>query len=257
MSGGQVRTTRARLFRLFHGAKVNTFTDNTKGAMLGRSSYLAMLFCASLLGSHGQALANCAAPENPIVAENCQPGNPSSEWDISGAGDSSIQGFATDISVNQGETIFFKIDTRRRPITDSTSTDWVTMAGWVRGRWRRSRPSAALPQNQPNCLTNGTTGLIDCGNWAVSASWAVPANATSGIYFAKLVRDDTGGAATSSLSSATTTSTSDLLFQTADTTWQAYNNYGGNSLYTGSPTPAAPTKSATTGRSTPAPSTTA
>ena len=28
---------------------------------------------------------------------------------------------------------------------------------------------------------------------------------------------------------------SDLLFQTSDTTWQAYNRYGGNSLYTGSP----------------------
>ena len=27
---------------------------------------------------------------------------------------------------------------------------------------------------------------------------------------------------------------SDLLFQTSDTTWQAYNQYGGNSLYTGS-----------------------
>ena len=27
----------------------------------------------------------------------------------------------------------------------------------------------------------------------------------------------------------------DLLFQTSDTTWQAYNSYGGNSLYTGSP----------------------
>ena len=26
-----------------------------------------------------------------------------------------------------------------------------------------------------------------------------------------------------------------MLFQTSDTTWQAYNNYGGNSLYTGSP----------------------
>ena len=28
---------------------------------------------------------------------------------------------------------------------------------------------------------------------------------------------------------------SDLLFQTSDTTWQAYNAYGGNSLYTGGP----------------------
>ncbi len=30
-------------------------------------------------------------------------------------------------------------------------------------------------------------------------------------------------------------SDADLLFQTADTTWQAYNDYGGNSLYAGSP----------------------
>ena len=30
-------------------------------------------------------------------------------------------------------------------------------------------------------------------------------------------------------------STSDLLFQTSDTTWQAYNDYGGNSFYAGSP----------------------
>ncbi len=30
-------------------------------------------------------------------------------------------------------------------------------------------------------------------------------------------------------------STSDIVVQTSDTTWQAYNNYGGNSLYTGGP----------------------
>ena len=34
-----------------------------------------------------------------------------------------------------------------------------------------------------------------------------------------IVRDDDGA--------------SDLLFQTSDTTWQAYNSYGGNSLYVG------------------------
>ena len=50
-------------------------------------------------------------------------------------------------------------------------------------------PSATLPQTQPTCLTDAATGLIDCGNWAVSASWAVPADAVSGIYFAKLMRE--------------------------------------------------------------------
>src|ERR1035437_5253530 len=51
------------------------------------------------------------AQSNPIVRENSLPGNPSSQWDISGAGDSSIQGFATDISANKGDTVHFKINT--------------------------------------------------------------------------------------------------------------------------------------------------
>src|SRR4051794_26116031 len=39
---------------------------------------------------------------NVIVTENQLPGT--SNWGVSGAGDTSIQGFATDISVNHGQT---------------------------------------------------------------------------------------------------------------------------------------------------------
>ncbi|MGH9893470.1 MAG: N,N-dimethylformamidase beta subunit family domain-containing protein, partial [bacterium] len=95
-----------------------------------------------------------------------------------------------------------------------------------------------MPQSQPACLNDSTTGLIDCGNWAVSASWSVPATATSGIYFAKVIREDGENAGQAShivFVVRDDTSTSDLLFQTSDTTWQAYNSYGGNSLYVGSP----------------------
>ncbi len=70
---------------------------------------------------------------------------------------------------------------------------------------------------------------------ACRVSWPVPANATSGIYFAKAVRADTGGASHIFFVVRDDASTSDLLFQTSDTTWQAYNDYGGNSLYTGAP----------------------
>src|SRR5687767_11492664 len=48
--------------------------------------------------------------QNAIVDENKLVGNFPSEWDIYGAGDLSIQGFATDISVNKGNTVDFKID---------------------------------------------------------------------------------------------------------------------------------------------------
>src|SRR5918993_5858129 len=53
----------------------------------------------------------CAAPANEIVAENCKPGNDSTEWDVNGHGDPSIQGFPTEMSVQPGETINFKIKT--------------------------------------------------------------------------------------------------------------------------------------------------
>src|SRR5262245_23031689 len=54
-----------------------------------------------------------AFAQNEIVLENQLTGNPASEWDLpgQGAGDPSIQGFATDISVDQGQTIQFKVDT--------------------------------------------------------------------------------------------------------------------------------------------------
>ncbi len=176
----------------------------------------------------------CASPANPIVAENCLSGNPATEWDISGDGDSSIQGFATDISVNRGDTVSFKVK------TDAAAYRLdIYRLGYYGGAGARKlvtvQPSVTLPQTQPNCLTDGATGLIDCGNWAVSASWTVPAIATSGIYVAKLVRPDTGGASHIVFIVRDDASTSDLLFQTSDTTWHAYNIYGGNNFYIGGP----------------------
>ncbi|MDP9124720.1 MAG: DUF4082 domain-containing protein, partial [Pseudomonadota bacterium] len=180
------------------------------------------------------ALAACSAPANAIVAENCLPGNPSTDWDVSGAGDTTILGFTTQISVNKGSAISFKVNT----IATNYRLDIYRM-GYYGGMGARKvasiTPSATLPQVQPNCLTDDTTGLLDCGNWAVSGSWTVPATAVSGIYFAKVIRADNGGASHIFFVVRDDASTSDLLFQTSDTTWQAYNEYGGNSLYVGNP----------------------
>ncbi len=186
-------------------------------------------------GMHAQAPGPCDPPNgNAVVCENQLTGSPASEWDVDGAGDPSIQGFATDISVNRGQTIAFKIDT---PATDYVLD--IYRMGFYGGLGARKittvTPSATLPQTQPSCLADAVTGLNDCGNWDVSASWLVPADATSGIYFAKVVRTDTGGASHIVFIVRDDTSHSDVLFQTSDTTWQAYNQYGGNSLYVGGP----------------------
>jgi len=169
---------------------------------------------------------------NPIVAENQLPGTPQSVWGINGAGDPSIQGFATDISVNHGQTISFKIN-------DLQSAPYhidIYRMGYYQGNGARLEAtlsqSQVLKQVQPKPLTNSTTGLVDAGNWSASASWAVPATATSGIYMARVTRDDTGGASMIYFIVRADESHSDILFQTSDSTWQAYNNWDGSGTAT-------------------------
>src|SRR5262245_9958809 len=169
----------------------------------------------------------------PIVQANLLPCNPQSEWDITGSGDTTIQGFATDISVNKGQTVSFKIN-------DTSLANYhidIYRIGYYQGNGARkvaTIPAAqVLKQNQPAPLYDSTTNLVDCGNWAVSASWAVPATAVSGVYIARLVRDDTGGASHIIFVVRDDTSQSDVLFQTSDTTWEAYNSWGGWSFYGG------------------------
>ncbi|HWB99185.1 MAG TPA: N,N-dimethylformamidase beta subunit family domain-containing protein [Bryobacteraceae bacterium] len=160
------------------------------------------------------------------------PGNSPDDWQIASSGDPSIQGFATDISVNVGQTVSFKIST---PST-AYHID-IYRFGYYGGSGARKvatvTPSVSLPQTQPPCLSDETTNLLDCGSWAVSASWAVPSTAVSGVYFANLIRTDAGGSSQIYFIVRNDASHSDLLFQTSDETWQAYNDYGGHSLYGG------------------------
>lgn len=170
--------------------------------------------------------------QNPIVIENNLPGSPSSEWDISGAGDLSIQGYATDISVNKGQTVHFKINTDA-----SDYTIEIYRLGYYGGLGARhvgtGTITATLPQTQPSPITDPETGLVDCGNWNESASWDIPTTVVSGIYLARLKRADNNGASHIVFIVRDDASNSDLFFQTSDATWQAYNIYGGNSLYLG------------------------
>ena len=224
----------------------------------------------------------CARPANEIVAENCLEGHPATEWDINGYGDPSIQGFGTEIAIAQGETVEFKVDTDSRDYRID-----IYRMGYYGGMGARRvdsiEPAAALPQVQPECLRGPIpvlaedggmdtwpAPLVDCGNWAVSASWRAPEDATSGIYFARLVREDPveGWVKNDQFEPTPLPPTgrdslweadgfravmrnalreprashvyfvvrdddgeSDLLFQTSDLTWQAYNRYGGHSVY--------------------------
>jgi hypothetical protein len=195
---------------------------------------------AAALTAAGDAL---AAGSNSIVTENALPGTPQSTWDLSTEGQYSgfglgksgvthyIEGFADNISVNRGTTINFKINTD----CANYRID-VYRLGYYGGngaalKTTMTRSSASV---QPTPVTNVPIGLIDCGNWSVTASWAVPGTAVAGVYIAKLTRlDGVTGANHIPFIVRDDGVSHDVVFQTSDTTWQAYNGWGGYNLYGG------------------------
>src|SRR5262249_23464174 len=155
------------------------------------AALLAALGGLTATASPAAATGPCDPPvTNKVACENTQPGVPESTWRV-GNVDSSIVGYPTDVSVTLGQTVSFKVKT----IALSYRID-IYRLGWYGGNGARSMGTVNVnlgsAQTQPACLTD-STGLVDCGNWATSASWTVPGTAVSGLYYAVLHRNDTQG----------------------------------------------------------------
>ena len=123
-----------------------------------RQRYLRLglaIMAALVLAGPGSGRLGVQAQTNPISVENALTGD--ADWDIVGSGDPTIQGFATDISFNKGQTVNFKIKT--------VSTNYkveIYRLGYYNGLGARKiatvLPSVALPQTQPACLSDTITG---------------------------------------------------------------------------------------------------
>jgi N,N-dimethylformamidase beta subunit-like, C-terminal/Domain of unknown function (DUF4082)/Bacterial Ig domain len=175
---------------------------------------------------------DCLDPANPGGPRTG--GTPKSQWDLSpnfNPGSTSLQGFTTDISVNHGSgsTVRFKIQSR----TNNWKID-IYRLGYYHGNGAclvKTIPmSVTSPQPDPivhdRDSTTPPTGLVDAGNWSETASWDVPSSAVSGVYIAHLVDlNDTTKENHIPFIVRADESTSDILFQTSDTTWHAYNGW--------------------------------
>ena len=95
--------------------------------------------------------------------------------------------------------------------------------------------------------------MVDAGNWSVTDSWNVPADAVSGVYLARLQRLDANGnpidGATNQIPFIVRNDGErhDIVLQTSDTTWQAYNGWGGNNGEVGANLYGDPERHASTG----------
>jgi hypothetical protein len=203
--------------------------DKTKAKLPPTKNTDAQITSSPSTASALNLTAAAATADNPIVTENQKAGVSSAIWDAPIS--NQIEGFATDISVDNGSTVNFKIN-----VSDAGAPYDIEIyrLGYYGGAGATLVTTIAglTGTAQPNPIADAR-GVVDAGNWSVSASWATPADAVSGVYLAKLVRTDNG--ATNQIpfivredEARADGSKSDIVLQTSDTTWHAYNGWGGN-----------------------------
>lgn len=102
--------------------------------------------------------------------------------------------------------------------------------GWYGGAGARLvAESGQIPLTpQSPCLHSPVTGLVRC-RW-LSVPFVIPADATSGLYAIRV--DTSDGFASFAPLVVVDHRRADLLFQASVLTYQAYNDWGGESLYT-------------------------
>ena len=183
---------------------------------------LMLLFCSTVL-----------VAQNRIVTENQNPGTPQSAWDPVADG-GNIEGFAEEFTVEPGNTVHFKVDINSTNPVPYTIK--IYRIGWYQGNGARfiaDLGNSLTGARQEEANYDPVTGMTDCNNWPTSASWVVPANAVPGVYIGRMDCPSVSGSAILIfvVKDPSATLNCDLLFKTSDATWQAYNPYGGNSLY--------------------------
>jgi hypothetical protein len=167
-----------------------------------------------------------------VSLENLKPGT--ADWQLSRpALHREIEGYASDSSVNRGSGISLFVNT-----TNSTYTIELFRMGWYGGKGARlvSGPITRTGQIQPLPVRDEASGMAEC-NWVdpwvvVTASSEAEQDAwTTGVYLARLTGSDDGRQSYIIFVVRDDDRPSDFLFQVPTTTYQAYNTWGGKSLY--------------------------
>jgi hypothetical protein len=166
---------------------------------------------------------------NATQLENQRQGSP--DWEISTPADGrEIEGYASATSVNRGEVIDLFVSTG-----DPRYAVDVFRMGWYGGMGARrvAGPIARTGIRQPTPVPDPVTGLVKC-RWREPYR-LVTADADgrwpSGVYLARLTASSSGRQAYVVFVVRDDDRRFGLVFQSSVTTFAAYNNWGGRSLY--------------------------
>lgn len=191
--------------------------------------------------AHAQQWVPCLSGDNPTVCENRQDGTPGWQITVPASTNQSLEGFASATSVNKDGQIALYISASPS-ITNGVLE--VFRMGWYRNLAgaRLVHTESFSASKQTTCpITNKDTGLVEC-SWASSktisiADFSSPPGANgvvSGYYLVRLSTPNTGHPTAQSFIIFVVrddTRVARFLMNSAVTTYQAYNDYGGNSLY--------------------------
>jgi hypothetical protein len=170
--------------------------------------------------------------QNYIQQENSKPGT--SEWQLASPSYASgaIEGYASLTSVNRGGQIQLFVNT-----SDPRYTIDLFRMGYYGGLGARRmmRSITMTGRTQPIPTPDPITGLIEC-NWTNPYTLTIPNSADptdwmSGIYLAKLTAGVSGKQSYIVFAVRDDARAADLLMLQTVNTYQAYNPWGGKSLY--------------------------
>ncbi len=178
-------------------------------------------------------LVRTSGPQPTIAAENRNRGStawrlPDPSADVGGVAHGSVTGYVAAQAISPGRTERIYVSApgaRHVRIT-------IFRMGWYGGTGGRevlvSRSLRVV--GQPRCAHRFTTGLTEC-RWHPTLSFRIPSALPSGIYIAKLA---TRSGARDCLFVVLADRAQPLLAQLPTSTYEAYNSWGGDSLYPGS-----------------------
>lgn len=164
---------------------------------------------------------------NPVVAENRLPGT--ADWQLTcPATAREIEGYASATSVDRGGVIDLYVNTR----SPSFELE-VFRIGWYQGLGARRvfGPVVVAGTEQVMPAMEPATGLVDCAWVHPYALSTTGADWCSGVHLARLSAHDSGRQSYILFVVRDDQRRADLLFQLSVTTYQAYNAWGGKSLY--------------------------
>ena len=181
------------------------------------------------------SLATCGGPPEPesrsgagaVAVENRRSGDPG--WELSNpAQNGEIEGYASPGGLAPGETLALHVSTGSGCFdTRIYRMGWYGGAGARRYRDIRGRESIREPMPEPRA----GDGLVAC-RWPVSLRVRVDADWPSGVYLARLTDAGSGKQAfVPFIVRDAPPRRAPLLMLLNTTTWQAYNAWGGTSLY--------------------------